>query len=78
MLACTHNNKPIYEYTPLQVKQGVVGYGRAQKMQVQQMVTSLFKIKKKYQNQMILLMLFAIAVCHAHANRLEKTLKNFK
>ena len=38
MLACTHNNKPIYEYTPLQVKQGVVGYGRAQKMQVQQQI----------------------------------------
>ena len=27
MLACAHNNKPVYEYTPLQVKQGVVGYG---------------------------------------------------
>lgn len=32
MLACAHNNKPVYEYTPLQVKQGVVGYGRAQKL----------------------------------------------
>ena len=77
MLACTHNSKPIYEYTPLQVKQGVVGYGRAQKMQVQQMVTSLLKLKEipKPDDTADAL---AIAVCHAHANRLEKTLKNFK
>ena len=77
MLACTHNGKPIYEYTPLQVKQGVVGYGRAQKMQVQQMVTSLLKLKEipKPDDTADAL---AIAVCHAHANRLEKTLKNFK
>ena len=32
------NKVPIYEYTPLQVKQAVVGYGRADKMQVQRMV----------------------------------------
>ena len=32
------NNLPIYEYTPLQIKQAVVGYGRANKMQIQHMV----------------------------------------
>ena len=41
LLGCSHNNKPIYEYTPLQVEQGVVGYGRANNAQVQQMVASL-------------------------------------
>ena len=46
LLACSHNDKPIYEYTPLQVKQGVVGYGRAQKAQVQQMVTSMLNLKE--------------------------------
>lgn len=29
---------PLYEYTPLQIKQGLVGYGRAEKIQIQQMV----------------------------------------
>ncbi len=55
MLACAHNGK-LYEYTPLQVKQGVVGYGRADKAQVQQMVTSFLSLKK-FQNQMMLQML---------------------
>lgn len=35
---------PIYEYTPLQVKQAVTGYGRAEKRQVQHMVCSLLKL----------------------------------
>lgn len=77
MLACTHNGKPIYEYTPLQVKQGVVGYGRAKKTQVQEMVTSILRLKEVPKPDDVADAL-AIAVCHAHANRLEKTLKNFK
>ncbi|SHJ73166.1 Holliday junction endonuclease RuvC [Anaerobranca californiensis DSM 14826] len=37
---------PLYEYTPLQVKQGVVGYGRATKNQVQLMVKNLLNLKE--------------------------------
>ncbi len=37
---------PIFEYTPLQVKQAIVGYGRAEKKQVIAMVTSLLGLKK--------------------------------
>ncbi|WP_350344422.1 crossover junction endodeoxyribonuclease RuvC [Proteinivorax tanatarense] len=36
----------LYEYTPLQVKQGVVGYGRATKLQVQTMVKTLLNLEK--------------------------------
>ena len=75
MLAGAHNNKPVYEYTPLQVKQGVVGYGRAQKAQVQQMVTSFLNLKKVPKPDDVADAL-AVAICHAHANKLEKTLKN--
>ena len=75
MLACAHNGKPVYEYTPLQVKQGVVGYGRAQKSQVQQMVTSFLNLKEVPKPDDVADAL-AVAICHAHANRLEKTLKN--
>jgi len=38
LLAAEMCNVPLYEYTPLQVKQAVVGYGRAEKHQIQQMV----------------------------------------
>lgn len=75
LLSCAHNNKPIYEYTPLQVKQGVVGYGRAQKGQVQQMVTSMLNLKEVPKPDDVADAL-AVAISHAHANKLEKTLKN--
>ncbi len=44
LLAARRHNIPISEYTPLQVKQAVVGYGRAEKKQVIAMVTSLLKL----------------------------------
>ena len=37
---------PTYEYTPLQIKQAVVGYGRADKMQVQKMVKTILNVEK--------------------------------
>ena len=75
LLACSHNNKQVYEYTPLQVKQGVVGYGRAKKIQVQQMVTSILNLNKIPTPDDVADAL-AVAICHAHANKLEKILKN--
>lgn len=67
ILAAENKKIPVYEYTPLQVKQGVVGYGRADKKQVQQMVKallSLHEIPKPDDTADAL----AIAVCHAHTN----------
>lgn len=40
------NNKEIFEYTPLQIKQAVVGYGRAEKKQIQEMVKFMLNLKK--------------------------------
>ncbi len=40
------NNLEIYEYTPLQIKQALTGYGRADKNQIQQMVKVILKLKK--------------------------------
>ena len=46
ILCCAHKHGvKINEYTPLQVKQAVVGYGKAEKHQVISMVTSLLKLK---------------------------------
>lgn len=43
-LACTVNKVKIKEFTPLQVKNNVVGYGRAEKQQVQYMVKKLLNL----------------------------------
>ncbi len=77
LLACAHNNVPIYEYTPPQIKQGVCGYGRADKVRVQKSVTSFLKLKKVPKPDDVADAL-AIAICHAHANKLDKTLRNDK
>ena len=55
---------PIFEYTPLQVKQAVVGYGRAEKHQVIAMVTSLLKLPKPPKPDDTADAV-AIALCHA-------------
>ena len=44
LLACEQAGIPIFEYTPLQVKQSVTGYGRAEKRQVMEMVRRLCKL----------------------------------
>lgn len=43
-LTAAQERIPIVEFTPLQVKQGIVGYGRAEKIQVQKMVQKLLKL----------------------------------
>lgn len=66
-LAAVQNNIPIFEYTPLQVKQSVVGYGRAEKKQVQEMTRVILKLEKipKPDDTADAL---AMAICHAHAS----------
>ncbi|MBR2634177.1 MAG: crossover junction endodeoxyribonuclease RuvC [Clostridia bacterium] len=44
LLAAEEMGVPIFEYTPLQVKQSVVGFGRAEKRQVMEMVRILFRL----------------------------------
>jgi len=45
LLTAAKNNIPIKEFTPLQVKMGVTGYGRAEKKQVQKMIQYLLSLK---------------------------------
>lgn len=45
LLACRMQRIPMYEYTPLQVKQSVAGYGRAEKKQVMEMVRRLLRLE---------------------------------
>ncbi len=46
VLACAQSKIPIYEYTPLQVKQAITGNGRAEKKQIQFMVTNILGLAK--------------------------------
>lgn len=66
VLAIEKSRIPIYEYTPLQVKQGMVGYGRAEKFQVQEMVRSTLGLKEipKPDDAADAL---AMAICHCNA-----------
>ena len=68
VILCTAFEKglKISEYTPLQVKQAVVGYGKAEKHQVITMVQTFLNIKEKITPDDAADAL-AIAICHAHA-----------
>ena len=64
MLAAVRSGIPVYEYTPLQVKQAVVGNGRAVKQQVEFMIAALLGIREKLRPDDVADAL-AVAVCHA-------------
>lgn len=65
VLACAQKGLPIAEYTPLQVKQAIVGYGRADKNQIKYMVAKLLNLREKPLSDDAADAL-AIAMCHAH------------
>lgn len=65
ILACRRAGIPIFEYTPLQIKQAVVGYGRADKHQVIEMVTMFLGLAKPPKPDDTADAL-AAAICHAH------------
>jgi crossover junction endodeoxyribonuclease RuvC len=67
LLALAEAGLAIYEYTPLQVKQAITGYGRATKDQVQQMVRLLLCLGEIPQPDDAADAL-AIAICHAHSS----------
>jgi len=70
LLAGAMHKVPIFEYTPLQVKQAVAGYGRAEKQQIQQMVKLILKLEKIPKPDDVADAL-AIAICHAHSYKMN-------
>ncbi len=66
-------NIDTFEYTPLQIKQAVVGYGRANKVQVQKMVKTILKVDNlpKLDDTTDSM---AAAICHAHSAKFSKKL----
>jgi len=71
LLAAAQAGLAIHEYTPLQIKQAVVGYGRAEKQQIQQMVKLLLQLDSIPQPDDAADAL-AVAICHAHSAKMSQ------
>ena len=67
LLAATHSHIPVFEYTPLEVKKAVVGYGRAEKHQVQQMVKAMLKLSNALPPDASDAL--AVAICHTNTKK---------
>jgi len=65
MLAATQHGVPVVEYAPAEIKRAVVGFGRAEKPQVQQMVTMLLGLSAP-PRPLDVSDALAVALCHAH------------
>jgi crossover junction endodeoxyribonuclease RuvC len=74
LLALAQSGLPVGEYTPLEVKQAVTGYGAADKRQVQEMVRVLLQLNEIPRPDDAADAL-AIAICHAHTARWEQRLE---
>ena len=73
LLALQKAGLPIYEYTPLQVKQSLLGYGRADKKQIQYMIKMMLGDSAPKQDDVADAV--AIAITHINMNRLNEKLK---
>lgn len=71
LLTCIKYCGKLFEYTPNQIKMSLTGYGRADKIQMQQVVTSLLHLNKIPRPDDAADAL-AVALCHAHISRFGK------
>jgi len=71
LLALAQAGVPISEYTPLEVKQAVTGYGRAGKQQIQEMIRVLLGLPEipKPDDAADAL---AVAICHVHSSQISR------
>ncbi|MCA9386403.1 crossover junction endodeoxyribonuclease RuvC [Candidatus Dojkabacteria bacterium] len=67
LLAAEHAGRPTYDYTPLQVKTAVTGYGRADKEQIQKMVKLIYGLKEVPKPDDVADAI-AVATCHINSH----------
>jgi crossover junction endodeoxyribonuclease RuvC len=70
LLALAKNGVPVVEYTPMEVKQAVTGYGGADKLQIQMMVQAILELKELPRPDDAADAL-AIAICHVQSHRMR-------
>ncbi len=75
ILAAVNAGLPVFEYAPAEVKQAVVGSGKADKKQVQLMVKTLLDLPKA-PHPADAADALAAAICHVHSSRMREMLKN--
>lgn len=75
LLTAAQEGIAVSEYTPLQIKQSVVGYGKAEKKQVQVMVQKMLAMRELPRPDDAADAL-AVAICHIHSYRLGAILKS--
>jgi len=73
LLTLAQAGLPVHQYTPMQVKQAVVGYGRASKEQIQEMVRLLLHLEAAPQPDDAADAV-AVAICHLFSSRLSALL----
>ena len=69
ILAGAESGVPVYEYSPLEIKKAVVGYGRAEKGQVQMMVRAILKLSELPPPDAADAL--AVAICHIHFKKAD-------
>jgi crossover junction endodeoxyribonuclease RuvC len=69
ILAGARRRIPVFEYTPLEIKQAVVGYGRAEKAQVQKMVKAILKLPEAPSADAADAL--AVAICHINYMKVQ-------
>jgi crossover junction endodeoxyribonuclease RuvC len=78
MLAGTNNDLEVYEYTPLQVKQSIVGYGRATKNQIKYMLKMILGVNDDFfPSRDDAWDAMGIAVCHASMQKYESKVNSY-
>jgi crossover junction endodeoxyribonuclease RuvC len=75
LLAMANSNLPIYEYTPMQIKQAVTGYGSAQKKQIQEMVRMLLNLTEVPKPDDAA-DAAAVAICYLHRVKIDSLLNS--
>ena len=77
VLACINSGLDVHEYTPLQIKQALVGYGRAEKKQVQYMVKTLLNLEEVPKPDDAADAV-AAAICHCNSSNMVDELERTK
>ncbi len=76
ILAGSINNLEIYEYTPLEIKQAIVGYGKATKRQVKYMLKIILGVKDNFfPKKDDAWDAMAVSVCHANNRKFKDKIK---
>ncbi len=73
ILAASNNGLPVFEYTPLEVKQAIVGYGRATKQQIKYMLKNILNVADEYfPKKDDAWDAMAVCICHANSYRFRQ------